>query len=704
MLSPKNAGGFRNLLKRACLTTLARSFSLAITGLTLSTATLAYDFVVVGSGAGGGPLAAGLARAGHEVLLLEAGRNRGNLLSYQVPIFNASASEDPELAWNFHVNHYRSNQRAFRDSKLMCTDGIGLAQVELKANGTYGCPSTHPYRQGSFFPRGSTLGGSTAVNAMIYVLPQNSDWDRIARITGDNSWQASNMMKYADHVQQQLSIETENPDTTLEAQGNEFKQIIHSAIDTLKPDNLPPNASPRDALSGNLNEAVRKDQAEGIWPVASNIRLGQRMGSREIILEAACMADLDAPNPKTQQQVNADCEASGLVNPETGKPYLTVKTGAFVTRILWKAEPRWNNSLGKMVCEGDCKKAVGVEYINRANVYAADNNQNLNRNLPRRKVFVDKEVVLSAGFINTPQILMLSGVGPRKHIENKDIEVRQHLPGVGHNLQDRYEVAVVNQMPGVFKSIRDCAGATPQQDACLDEWQNSKYFTDEATGNYAVGGVPLSIVAKSNPTLAEPDLHIFAGPLDYRGYFNGYSAVPQPGNRWTWTILKAHTENRGGRITLRSNDPLETPIVNFNYFEDGDRNTARLQGGSEIASTLDSQALVNGIRMVRRITDNIRESGLRFRELQPGRAVHTDAELKEFIKAEAWGHHGAGTAKIGADNDPMAVLDSKFQVRGTKNLRVVDASIFPRIPGTFLVSSVYIASEKAAEVINSQYQ
>ncbi len=690
----------RHTLKKS----VGRALSLTALGLSLSAgAQAAYEFVIVGSGAGGGPLAARLAKAGHEVLLLEAGQDNANMLSYQVPIFNAAASEDPKLAWNFKVNHYRSDADALRDSKLMCTDGeSSQVRVEPQGDGTFACPEEHPFRFGSFFPRGNALGGSTAVNAMIYVLPQNSDWNNIANLTGDRSWRAGNMMRYANRIENNLNIETPNADTVLQAQGPEFRQIVRSSIDVVQPKNLSYN-TPREALSYSLNSAVRNDQAEGIWPIETSTQLGHRVGSREMILEAACMADPAAPSPKTQRQVNQECVNKGLVNPKTGRPFLTVKTGAFVTKVLWGAEPRLNAD-GRMVCQGACKTAVGVEYIDRANVYGADDEQNLNRQLPRRKAFAGKEVILSAGTINTPQILMLSGVGPKAHLEGHDIKVRKHLPGVGRNLQDRYEVTVVNETDTVFKSVADCVGDTAEQDKCLDEWQSSKYFYGEATGNYASAGIPLSIVAKSSPDKAEPDLHVFAGPLDYRGYYNGYSVAEQTGNRWTWTILKAHTENRGGRITLLSDNPLDQPFINFNYFEDGNRDTAILQGGLPNASFHDSQALLSGIRMIRKIADNVQGSGMAFKELQPGRDLQTDKELGDWVRAEAFAHHGAGTAKIGAASDPMAVLNSRFEVRGTFGLRVVDASIFPRIPGTFLVSSVYIASEKAADVIINDYR
>jgi len=138
-----------------------------------------YDFVVVGSGAGGGPVAANLAKAGYHVLLLEAG-GRQEPIDYKVPAFHSLSSEHRDLAWKFYVHHYADANQERRDRNFIDNKKIDGA-----------------IRNGVFYPRAGTLGGCTAHHAMIFIAPHNSDWNYIAKVTGDKSWNAKSMRKYS---------------------------------------------------------------------------------------------------------------------------------------------------------------------------------------------------------------------------------------------------------------------------------------------------------------------------------------------------------------------------------------------------------------------------------------------------------------------------------------------------------------------------
>jgi len=144
-------------------------------------------------------------------------------------------------------------------------------------------------------------------------------------------------------------------------------------------------------------------------------------------------------------------------------------------------------------------------------------------------------------------------------------------------------------------------------------------------------------------------------------------------------------------VKLRSADPRDTPIINFNSFDTG----VTADGADE----KDLQAVYEAMEYSRQAFQDLIPLDGSFTEVWPGPNVTTEAEMKTFIKDEAWGHHASCTCPIGADDDPMTVLDSKFRVRGVQGLRVVDASVFPKIPGFYIAVPIYMISEKAADVI-----
>ena len=188
-----------------------------------------YDYIVVGSGAGGGPLAANLAKAGYRVLLMEAGGDEESY-NYKVPCFHAEATEDDDFRWSYYVRHFADDAQQRRDPKFVTVaDGVE--------------------RNGILYPRAGTLGGCTAHNAMILVCPHNSDWDSIAEITSDSSWQSSNMRRYFERLERcqyvkrpaALSddpsrhgfdgwITTEKADPTLLVHDRDLKSLVKATL------------------------------------------------------------------------------------------------------------------------------------------------------------------------------------------------------------------------------------------------------------------------------------------------------------------------------------------------------------------------------------------------------------------------------------------------------------------------------------------
>jgi choline dehydrogenase len=287
-----------------------------------------------------------------------------------------------------------------------------------------------------------------------------------------------------------------------------------------------------------------------------------------------------------------------------------------------------------------------------------------------------REVILAGGAFNTPQLLMLSGIGPAEDLQALGLVPFVDLPDVGKNLQDRYEIGVVNRMAvPAWPSLRNASferGDPP--------WRR---WARWGLGMYSSNGAALTIALRSEADAPLPDLFLMSLLAPFKGYFPGYSReIAMHRNRLTWTILKAHTRNRAGVVRLRSTDPTDPPLIDFDYFNPLDD-----------PDQADLRAVVAGIRFARRLSAPLLRSGAIAAEEVPGPQVQTDDELVQFVRDHAWGHHACGTCAIGT------VLGSDFRVLGTSGLRVVDASVFPRIPGYFIASAVYMIGEKAADAI-----
>jgi len=334
-------------------------------------------------------------------------------------------------------------------------------------------------------------------------------------------------------------------------------------------------------------------------------------------------------------------------------------------------------------------KSIGVDFLDGRSLYRADPRSSANSGGAPGSVNASREVILAAGAFNTPQLLKLSGVGPKTELEKIQIPVVVDLPGVGTNLQDWYETGTVAEADSDFALTADCTFNKPGvPDPCLSQYQNNPLDR----GVYASGGLALSIVKRSAVADGNPDLIILGAPAYFKGYFPGYSDFAvRDARHWVWFTLKAHSRNNAGTVTLKSADPRDTPQINFNSFSAG--NTA---GG---ADQLDLQAAAEGIALARKMYADLIPLGGSFTEVWPGPNVSSTEEVKDFIRNEAWGHHASCSSPTGADGDPNAVLDSHFRVRGVTNLRVVDASAFPAIPGFFVAVPIYMLSEKAADVI-----
>jgi len=329
------------------------------------------------------------------------------------------------------------------------------------------------------------------------------------------------------------------------------------------------------------------------------------------------------------------------------------------------------------------KRAIGVECWEGQHLYRADPKASSARPHVVKQYYCSREVILAGGAFNSPQLLMLSGIGPAAHLQQHGIPVLVDRPGVGANLQDRYEIGVVSEMKRGWKTLANATFEPPPStnvtgDPCYVDWQNGK-------GVYTTSGALLAVIKKSSPDRPEPDLFMFALPGKFHGYYPGYSKdVARKKNFLSWMVLKAHTDNPGGSVRLRSSDPRDRPEIDFKYFDEA------------VSAGRDVDAVLEGVRFVRKVSKH--NSAIQ-QEVIPGPGVASDDQVRQFIKDNAWGHHASCSNRMGKASDPEAVVDSDFRVIGVQNLRVVDASVFPRIPGFFIVTPIYMIAEKAADVI-----
>lgn len=336
-------------------------------------------------------------------------------------------------------------------------------------------------------------------------------------------------------------------------------------------------------------------------------------------------------------------------------------------------------------------RAIGVDYIEGASLYRADPRAGSATQSGSGSVDASREVILSAGAFNTPQLLKLSGIGPAAELKNFSIPVVVDLPGVGTNMQDRYENTVIAKSTSDFTITSDCTYLQSTPDQCEDTYLSG---TGPVTkGVYGSNGIAVAVTMKSSVSEGEPDVLVSGAPAKFKGYFPGYAAdAVADAEHWSWIILKAHSRNTAGTVKLRSTDPRDMPQIDFNYYDTG------VDANGE--ADKDLQAVYEGFEFARNAFSKLIPLDGNFKdEVWPGAAVSTEADVKTWLQNESWGHHASCTCPIGADDDPMAVLDSNFKVRGATGLRVVDASIFPKIPGFYICLPLYIVSAKASDVI-----
>lgn len=728
-----------------------------------------FHYIIVGSGAGGGPLASRLALAGKRVLLVEAGGDpvtakpspahpdaRVGEVTH-VPAYYAAASEDAELSWMFSVRHYEDTDRQELDEKYNETpfDPNRPPGTATPLDPKYLDPHPNGGQQGVFYPRSSALGGCTSHHAMIVIRPNGKDWNYIASLTGDDSWRSDRMRDYFAKMERNLYINAYDrflrnllgifyriwrwlvllfdPRPLVDNGGHGFKGwqptsfidpylvstiqrtdqpffkiIVRAALSVLHRTYSPIALLKRAFLRMRVVQQIdfndvntRRASPEGVFliPIGTEsekadekqgFKPGRREGVREFLLDVASR------------------------RPDK----LVIVTNVHVTRVLFEK-----------ATAGEAPRAIGIEAVAAPHAYEASPMQQPVPENSLVRYFTAGEVILCGGSFNTPQMLMLSGIGDREHLADHGIHFLRgadgqplsqgrtnengdplpdapviNLSGVGRNMQDRYEVTVISELNRELSTLEGVSFQPGDlNDPARDTWMKGEQ------GLYATNGGTLAIIRRSAALRAdepEPDLFTFAASAAFRGYYWNWSRElfrrTMRGNQdehkfWSWVILKAYTQNNAGTVRLRTANPFDMPEICFHSFEEtpGD-------GWKK-----DLAALVDAVQFVRRV--NACNPDQFVNEIQPGSEIADGSrEMEHWIKTQAWGHHACGTCRIGADPwradaetliDRQAVLDSRFRVHGVKGLRVVDASVFPKIPGYFILAPIFMIAEKAADTL-----
>ncbi|KAK5629957.1 hypothetical protein RRF57_005672 [Xylaria bambusicola] len=666
-----------------------------------------YEYIVVGSGPGGSPLAVNLAKAGHSVLLIDAGGDYGHLREVESPALANPSSERNEVSWGFFTRHYENETMLLKDRKLTYWTPSG--QYYSGVN-----PPEGSTPLGTFYPRYGGLGGCSEHNALVSILPSKNDFDFLAELTGDESWNNDNMRKYFEKIEH-----LEYPVASKEGHGSDgYIDITVDPVGVATQDIKLTAALlgaakafgvETDALYAAVNSTIATANARGtvdpfseLLPLDVSKPMADALNSMlfqdiNLVTEGRDKKKLFAQLPMHMDNLHYRrssprdyvYDTVTAKNKDGSKKYkLDVALNTLVTKVTF------DDIKNKSKCTKP--KANGVDYLYGQSLYRADPRSSLTEDtgVPGH-VKATKEVIVAGGAFNSPQILKLSGVGPKEELEKFGIPVVVDLPGVGENLQDRLEVSVNANYPTNFTRILDCTYLATEDDPCWAQYVNPNN-KGAAKGAYASNQVFAGAFWTSKYSEdGEQDLWIGGFPALFTGFYPGYSANAATADNktwWSWLVLKAHTHNNAGTVKLASANPRDVPIITFHTL---------YEGLPKEEADKDAYAMVEGIRMAQKFYEEVPDIDGLPDVFWPPKEYQTDEQLKEWVEEEAWGHHASCSNKIGKSSDPMAVLDGNFKVRGTRGLRVVDASVFPKIPGTFVVVPIMMISEKASEVILS---
>jgi choline dehydrogenase len=456
-----------------------------------------------------------------------------------------------------------------------------------------------------YWPRGRVLGGSSSINAMIYIRGSRHDYDTWRDEYGCEGWGYTDLLPYflrAEHNSRGESA-WHGASGPLSVQDLRYKSSLTEAfVAAARASGQPAN----DDFNGARQDGV------GFYQV-------------------------------TQQGGRRWSAADAYLHPAAARPNLTILTDALVTGV-----------------EIEGGRALGVRYLRRGVEEVA---------------FADAEVILAGGAVNSPQLLLLSGIGPADDLREHDIPVVADSPGVGGNLSDHPVVTGMWATPR-SRGLWEMAG--PRN---LARWQLT--HSGPLTSNVAEAGG----FWRSDPALPAPDIQWHVLPVPYQNY-----GLADPATRALSVLITLVAVGSRGRIRLRSADPRHKPAIDPAYLSD----------------MADLDPMLRAIAQVREFAAARPLSKICQSELAPGDGKRTEAELIDWIRSDITTiYHPAGTCAMGGDSVLAAsklasVVDTDLRVRGVERLRVVDASVMPVVPRGNTNAPVIAIAERAADLISGR--
>jgi choline dehydrogenase len=516
-----------------------------------------YDYIVIGAGSAGCVVAARLTEDPiTTVLLLEAG-GPDDRPEIQIP-YAAWSLQHSDVDWGY----------------------VTEPQAQLDQRRIY-------------WPRGRVLGGTSSINAMVYMRGHRhiyDDW----RAAGNQGWGYEELLplfKRSEH-QARGADEHHGTDGPLYVADQRDANALSCAF-----------VEAAQELGFTLNDDFNGSEQAGFGFYQVTHKDGQRWSA-----------------------------AAAFLKPALQRPNLTVATYAQATRLLFEGQ-----------------RVVGVAYLQHGEA---------------RQAQANREVILCGGAINSPQLLLLSGIGPADHLRALDISVVADLPGVGQNLQDHLDVAVAYQCTEPISVGTIYAAAELEY----------RYFRK---GPLASNGPEAGGFLTTRDGLPAPDLQFHFSP----GWSVGFGTERPAGHGFALWPALVLPESRG-YLALRSPDPLAPPLIQPNY----------------LASEADLKVLVQGVKIARRLAGAQAFAPFIGAAIQPGEAVQSDTDIRAYIRAGASTvYHPVGTCKMGVD--PLAVVDPQLRVYGVEGLRIADASIMPTIVNGNTNAPAIMIGEKLAEIL-----